>query len=129
MGPLLSAQQQEEGIAFVVKGAERYPAKIAYEVVDAKGERLTVGFFIAPTADQRVMVTMKLPQTFAVQVYEDENNNNELDLGFFGQPLEKYAFSNDAWRTLGRPKLEQQLVKKSTGYTPVNLVLRSVTDL
>lgn len=33
---------------------------------------------------------------YAVAVYHDENGNGEFDQGFFGIPLEGYAFSNGA---------------------------------
>ncbi len=35
---------------------------------------------------------------YTVSVYQDSNNNGELDTGVFGIPKEKYGFSNDARR-------------------------------
>lgn len=43
------------------------------------------------------------PGTYAVAVYHDENDNSEFDQGFFGIPLEGYAFSMDARVFLGPP--------------------------
>ena len=36
------------------------------------------------------------PGRYAVAIYHDENDNDEFDQGFFGIPLEDYAFSNNA---------------------------------
>ena len=35
---------------------------------------------------------------YAVSVYQDSNNNGQLDRGIFGIPKEKYGFSNGARR-------------------------------
>ena len=43
------------------------------------------------------------PRRYAVAVYHDENDNDEFDQGFFGIPLEAYAFSNNAPVFLGPP--------------------------
>ncbi len=43
------------------------------------------------------------PGTYALAVYHDENENREFDSGFFGIPLEGYAFSNDAGVFFGPP--------------------------
>ena len=38
---------------------------------------------------------------YAVKVFHDENDNNELDSNFMGVPKEPYGFSNDARGTFG----------------------------
>ena len=41
----------------------------------------------------------KLPMgRYAVSVFQDKNNNGQLDSGLFGIPTEKYGFSNGARR-------------------------------
>lgn len=35
------------------------------------------------------------PGTYAIAAFHDENGNGDFDQGFFGIPLEDYAFSND----------------------------------
>lgn len=41
--------------------------------------------------------------TYAIAIFHDENNNNELDTGWFGIPKEGYGFSNDATGKMGPP--------------------------
>ncbi len=51
-----------------------------------------------------------------------------MDRGIFTQPKERYAFSNAAWITLGKPDIEEMLVKKTGTSTQVHFQLKSVTD-
>jgi len=57
------------------------------------GERVSV-------SDEIVIVTFNdLPiGRYAVSVYQDSNNNRQLDRGIFGIPKEKYGFSNGTRR-------------------------------
>ncbi len=43
---------------------------------------------------------------YAVSIYQDENDNGELDANFFGVPTEPYAFSNNAKGKFGPPSFE-----------------------
>jgi len=44
---------------------------------------------------------------YAISVYQDENNNNDLDTNFFGVPDEPYGFSNNVQGSFGAPSFEQ----------------------
>jgi uncharacterized protein (DUF2141 family) len=45
-----------------------------------------------------------LPEgSYAVAIYQDENNNDNCDKNFFGVPTEAYAFSNDIRPLLSVP--------------------------
>jgi len=44
---------------------------------------------------------------YAISVYQDENNNNDLDTNFFGVPKEPYGFSNNVQGSFGPPSYEQ----------------------
>jgi uncharacterized protein (DUF2141 family) len=46
--------------------------------------------------------------SYTLALYLDENKNNRLDKGLFGQPLEPYAFSNNARASFSEPSLEDQ---------------------
>jgi uncharacterized protein (DUF2141 family) len=48
------------------------------------------------------------PGTYTLAVYLDVNKNNKLDKGILGQPLEPYAFSNNARSTFSAPGVEEQ---------------------
>jgi uncharacterized protein (DUF2141 family) len=60
------------------------------------------------TATDRVMTVIfaDLPKgVYAVSVYQDANDNGQLDKNIFGMPKEKYGFSN----TAGRPDYKKSL--------------------
>ena len=44
---------------------------------------------------------------YAVALYHDENENNAFDRSWFGLPLEKYGFSNNARTMLKPPKFKK----------------------
>jgi uncharacterized protein (DUF2141 family) len=48
------------------------------------------------------------PGSYTFAVYLDENKNNKLDKGIFGQPVEPYAFSNNARSPFSEPELSAQ---------------------
>ena len=43
------------------------------------------------------------PGQYAIAIFHDENDNQELDTGLFGIPKEGYGFSNDARGKFGPP--------------------------
>ncbi len=48
---------------------------------------------------------------YAIKVYHDENENNEMDKRMFGIPIERYGFSNDAKGSFGPPEFEKASFK------------------
>ena len=57
-----------------------------------------------------------LPQgVYAVKLYYDENNNGQLDTGFFGIPKEGIGFSNNARAKTGPPAFEEAMFEINGG--------------
>jgi uncharacterized protein (DUF2141 family) len=46
--------------------------------------------------------------SYTLALYLDKNKNNRLDKGLFGQPLEPYAFSNNARASFSEPSINDQ---------------------
>ncbi len=66
-----------------------------------------MGLTVQSGGHQAVANFANLPAgTYAVSVFEDENGNGELDTNFFGIPVERYGFSNDATGTFGPADFE-----------------------
>ena len=120
--------QEKEGLYFTCAAAEQYPTRIAYEVLDANEERITVGFEDIQSSRDTVYVDVQLPGRFMVQVYEDANRNDKLDRGLFTQPLERYDFSNKAWVFLGKPDVADALVKRQGPVHYLHFELKDVLD-
>lgn len=55
------------------------------------------------SANARCVFNGVLPGPYAVGVYQDENNNGQLDTGIFGIPVEPMGVSNNVRPLLGPP--------------------------
>lgn len=120
--------QEKPGLYFTCAAADQYPARIAYEILDANEQRLAVGFAEIQSAADTAYVEVQLPERFMVQVYEDANRNDKLDRGLFTQPLERYDFSNNAWVFLGKPDLADALVQRQGAVQYLHFELKDVLD-
>ena len=120
--------QEKPGLYFTCAAADQYPARIAYEILDANEQRLAVGFAEIQSAADTAYVEVQLPERFMVQVYEDANRNDTLDRGLFTQPLERYDFSNEAWVFLGKPDLEDALIQRQGPAHYLHFQLKDVLD-
>ncbi len=60
---------------------------------------------------QNVYLGDHAPGTYTLAVYLDANKNTKLDKGALGQPLEPYAFSNNARALFSAPDVEDQRFK------------------
>ena len=120
--------QEKPGLYFTCAAADQYPARIAYEILDANEQRLAVGFAEIQSAADTAYVEVQLPERFMVQVYEDANRNDKLDRGLFTQPIERYDFSNEAWVFLGKPDLEDALVQRQGPVHYLHFQLKDVLD-
>lgn len=127
---LLSASlsAQERGIKLWVSGADHYPTTLAYDIIDPSGTRITADFVPLKDANTPVIIPVALTGKFGVVIYEDVNKNGELDMGIFGQPTERYGFSNGAWKFLGRPEHKETLVAPKGNWTELRMTLKSVMD-
>lgn len=125
IAPKSSGQQ---ALRFQVTGLENYPSSVALEVLDAQGKSLYKGYHPVAKEGDTISIQGAFTSKVAVQAYEDANRNERMDMGFFGQPVERYAFSNAAWRFLSKPRLEDQLIALSQGKYLGKLHFKEVSD-
>jgi uncharacterized protein (DUF2141 family) len=63
---------------------------------------------IAPVEDGTELVFTGLePGVYGIKVYQDVDNNGELNLGVWRIPTEPYGFSNDVSVRMGPPKFDK----------------------
>jgi uncharacterized protein (DUF2141 family) len=63
--------------------------------------------------------------TYAFGLFHDENENQKLDMNFFGIPKEGFAFSNNAMGTFGPPTFQQtKFVVPEDGTVTQTIVLK-----
>lgn len=65
-----------------------------------------------------------LPEQFAVAVYHDENDDEQLTLNRFSFPSERYGFSNNARGLSGPPGFYESVIPRPGGYTTLDLFVR-----
>lgn len=62
-----------------------------------------------------------LPSTFAIAVFQDTNENGQLDRNVMGMPTERYGFSNAARGTIGPPEFEEAIVDRPAADDEIEL--------
>jgi uncharacterized protein (DUF2141 family) len=60
---------------------------------------------------------------YAVSILHDENDNNRMDTGLFGIPVEGYCFSNNAHGFLGPPSYTDAAISLKEKTLELNLTL------
>jgi uncharacterized protein (DUF2141 family) len=55
------------------------------------------------------------PGTYAIEAYQDVNDNDKMDTTWLGLPLEPYGFSNDAHPVLSKPRFSKVKFALHTG--------------
>jgi len=75
------------------------------------------GAKIKPTKTGSLNYTFEnLPDgTYAIAVWHDENDNQEMDKNIFGAPKENYGFSKNIFGTFGPPDYEEVLFEVKNG--------------
>lgn len=64
------------------------------------------------------------PGTYAVQAYQDVNNNGMLDKSWIGWPQEPYGFSNNAPVNAGPPSFKLAAIELAEGKHTERILLR-----
>jgi len=75
------------------------------------------GATVKPTKTGSLNYTFEnLPDgTYAIAVWHDENDNQEMDKNLFGAPTENYGFSKNIFGTFGPPDFEEVSFKVVNG--------------
>jgi uncharacterized protein (DUF2141 family) len=65
------------------------------------------------------------PGTYAIETYQDVNNNDRMDTTWLGLPLEPYGFSRDAHPVLSKPPFSKVKFAVAAGEQDQTLHLQS----
>lgn len=69
------------------------------------------------------------PGTYAIETYQDLNNNGKMDFTLIGIPKEPYGFSRDARPRLSKPRFDSVKFAVSAGRNDQILHLQNVSTL
>jgi uncharacterized protein (DUF2141 family) len=107
----LNAQNK---LTVVIDGIENIEGQILIGVYDEAGfMKKPIDAKIEKIEDETVTVVFDsiARGEYALSVFQDENNNYQLDAGLFGIPTEKYGFSNNAKGKMGPPAFKDCMIK------------------
>lgn len=60
---------------------------------------------------------------YALKIFHDENNNDNLDTNFLGVPKERYGFSNNVRGKFGPPEFEKTIFTLSADTLVINVTV------
>lgn len=107
-GHLATAQNRLEVTVKNVKDAKGTVRVGIFKNEETFLKEATIGKIVKANAGEIKVVFENVPAgTYAVSVIHDENENGELDSGFFGIPKEGFGFANDAMGTFGPPSFQK----------------------
>lgn len=115
-------QAQEVELQIKVNGIEKIEGKLMYRLRDAQGREVLKNVHPVKQKTETIILNLE-PGSYALAIFHDANDNNEIDRGFTGIPTELYGFSNDARGMFGPPDLEDQLFKIK-GNTEIKVLLQ-----
>ncbi len=85
---------------------------------------------VPATPGETVIVLKGLaPGRYAIETYEDINNNGRMDFGWLGLPLEPYGFSRDATPLLSKPRFQAAAFDLPEGDSSQSLRLQNTAPL
>jgi uncharacterized protein (DUF2141 family) len=109
----LYAQNQDAVLQLIIENMIPGKGHLMVRIADASGNTITERREKAQDAPSQTL-KFELPTAkYAIQVFQDKNNNLEIDRILLGPPSEPYGFSNNARGMFGPPELEEQLFKVS----------------
>ena len=118
----------ENKLTVVVDGIEKSEGKVLVAVYDSSNfMKQPVYYGMAKVEQDAEEVTVVIENVasgkYAVAVFHDENDNNELDAGAYGIPIEKYGFSNNARGAMGLPTFQDCMITVEED-TEINITVK-----
>ena len=116
-------------LTVVVDGIVNPKGKIVVAVFDSVNylkQPVYVGMAKIKEGQEEVTVVIDSVASgkYAITLFQDENDNNKLDTGAYGAPIEKFGFSNNAPITMGGPPTFQDCMFIVEEDTEINITLR-----
>ena len=128
---LLSASQspsQPFPLYIEIVNIQPNSGKIVVAIYNAKSSWLKSPFqtiTLSTNASAKTATFEVLPGQYAVSIYQDINENGQLDQSFLGIPKEPIGFGNN-YRPFGKPKFESALIEHNPASKPKAIKLFSV---
>jgi len=123
-----SAIGAQNKLTVVVDGIEKSNGKVlvaVYDSINFLKQPLYYGMARVKPGEEEVTVVIEniAAGKYAVSVFHDENDNNKLDTGAYGIPIEKYGFSNNARGKMGPPVFQDCMINIEED-TEINITVK-----
>ena len=106
----LAGQAAAADLKVRVEGVEDTSGTFHVAVFDADGwaeNEAVAGSIVAVEEGTELTISGLAPGAYGIKLYQDVDDNGELNLGMWGIPSEPYGFSNDASARMGPPRFRQ----------------------
>ena len=115
-------------LTVVVDGIEKSKGKVlvaVYDSINFLKQPLYYGMAKVESGQEEVSIVIENVATgkYAISVFHDENDNNKLDTGAYGIPIEKYGFSNNARGKMGPPAFQDCMINIEED-TEINITVK-----
>jgi len=115
--PFSAVGQEKGAINVMVTGANPNQGKVVLSLFNSPNNFLKEPLvLVSKKIDSKGNVEFYLPDLldayYAVSVYYDQDENDELNTNFWGIPAESVGFSNNAKGSFGPPTFEQTKFKR-----------------
>jgi uncharacterized protein (DUF2141 family) len=110
----VSSLNAQNKLTIVVDGIEKTNGKVLVAVYDAENflkKPVYVNFANVESEELTIVFENIAAGEYAASIFHDENNNNKMDTGQFGIPVEKTGFSNNAKGKMGAPSFNDSKFK------------------
>ncbi|WP_020527497.1 DUF2141 domain-containing protein [Flexithrix dorotheae] len=118
----------EHELQLVIKEIKQQSGKIMIAVYNEEDTYLDIMYkAISVPVDSNILKIniSELPAGYyAISIFHDVNDNDELDKNFIGIPKEPFGFSNNVLGKFGPPSFANAKVKVGSGQEPVVIELR-----
>jgi len=127
LGIALTAPASADQLIVDIKGIERFGGTMMVAVFNTAagwedGENaIAMGKDSVTGPTVRLIFSELLTGSYAIKLYQDENNNGALDTNMLGIPSEGYGFSNNP-KGIGQPDFEEAMFTVS-GDTRIEITL------
>jgi uncharacterized protein (DUF2141 family) len=123
--PLNTSTFGQQTLDVQISNVRKNSGKIVVEIYNTESSWLKSPFrkTVLPTNEATKTVSFEVPPgKYAISVYQDVNENGELDRTFIGIPKEPVGFGNN-YKPFGKPKFESAAIEYKAAAKPQEIKL------
>lgn len=107
---MTQSTEAQNKVVVIANGIEERKGSLLIAVYNSESSYMKKPYKVSSTkiTDTTVETVFDLPNgDYSFSMFQDANNNMQMDTGYFGIPTEKYGFSNNAAGKMGPPTFKE----------------------